>query len=98
MIDWIIRNSCDSYKLIVSFGGSAMVDIDSFVEAKGGKVGALNEKNMKNIQIAQTKLEYAGGNNEFPVLVDENGKDLYPQIMGRRMDYTDLAHQEAVLK
>lgn len=97
LIDWIIKNNKDSMKLIVTFGGAARDAMGSYVEAKGGKVGAKLENQMKSIQIAETKLEYAGGNNEFPVVVGENGRDLYPEVMGKRLDYTKLPDQEAVL-
>lgn len=97
LVDWIIRNNKDSIKLIVTFGGAARDAMGAYVEAKGGKVGSKLENQMKSIQVPETKLEYAGGNNEFPVVVGENGKDLYPEVLGRRLDYTKLPDQEAVL-
>lgn len=96
LIDWIIRNNKDSIKLIVTFGGAARDAMGSYVESKAGKVGSVNEKNMASIQIAETKLEYAGGNNEFPVVIGQDGKDLYPVVMGKKLDYTKLPDQEAV--
>lgn len=98
LIDWIIRNNKGSLKLIVTFGGAARDAIATYIESKGGKVGARHLKNFKNIQMPETDLVYAGGNNEFPIVVDENGKDLYSQVMGRRLDYTKAETQEAVKK
>lgn len=97
LIDWIIRNNQDSIKLIVTFGGAARDAMGSYVESKGGKVESRIEKIINSIQVPETKLEYAGGNNEFPVVVDHEGKDLYPGMMKRRMDYTRENDQKAVL-
>lgn len=98
LIDWIIRNNQDSLQLIVTFGGAARDSIATYIESKGGKVGATHTKRIRNIQIPETDLVYAGGNNEFPILVDEKGKDLYTVMMGRKVDYSKLTEQEAVKK
>ena len=97
LIDWIMRNNKDSLKLIVTFGGAARDAVGSYIEAKGGKVGARHEERMKNIQIAETKLEYAGGNNEYPVLLDRSGKDLYTKILGRKLDYSKESDKSLVM-
>lgn len=98
LIDWIIRNNKDSIKMIVTFGGAARDSVATYIESKGAKVGATREKDIKNIQIAETALVYAGGNNEFPIVVDETGKDLYSQQLGRKVDYSKPEEQEAVKK
>lgn len=98
LIDWIIRNNKDSLQLIVTFGGAARDAIATYIESKGATVGATHSKRIKKIQIAETDLAYAGGNNEFPILVDENGKDLYSVMLGRKVDYSKLTEQEVVKK
>ncbi|MBA2405253.1 MAG: hypothetical protein H0V66_10820 [Bdellovibrionales bacterium] len=98
LIDWIIRNNKDSIKMIVTFGGAARDAVATYIESKGAKVGATRGKDIKNIQIAETALVYAGGNNEFPIVVDESGKDLYSQQLGRKLDYSKPEEQEAVKK
>lgn len=97
LIDWILRNNRESIKLIVTFGGAARDAMGAYVESKGGKVEARIEKIIDKIQVPETALEYAGGNNEFPVVLDEEGKDLYPRMLGRLMDYTKEPDQKAVI-
>jgi uracil-DNA glycosylase len=96
LIDWIVRNNKSSIKLIVTFGGAARDAMGSYIESKGGKVGSVNDEYMNSIQIAETKLEYAGGNNEFPVIIGHDGKDLYPFMLQKELDYTKVADQAAV--
>jgi hypothetical protein len=98
LIDWIIRNNKDSIKLIVTFGGAARDAVATYIESKGATVGAAHDDKIKNIQIGETALVYAGGNNEFPIVVDGNGKDLYSQQLGRKVDYSKPEEQEAVKK
>ncbi|WPU65160.1 uracil-DNA glycosylase family protein [Peredibacter starrii] len=98
LIDWIIRNNKDSIKLIVTFGGAARDAMGSYVESKGGKVESRVEKIIDQIQVAETKLEYAGGNNEFPVVVDQEGNDLYSRMAARRLDYTKEPVQKAAVE
>lgn len=88
LIDWIIRNNKDSIKLIVTFGGAARDSMAAFIESKGGKVGARHEKIIDQIQIPETFLTSAGGNNEAPVLSTREGKDLYEQMFGRKIQYS----------
>ncbi|MBS1986292.1 MAG: hypothetical protein JST16_19185 [Bdellovibrionales bacterium] len=89
LIEWIIRNNRDSLKMIVLFGGAARDAAASFVISKGGQVGARNSAaDMAKIQVPEVALVSAGGNNEVPVPVDADGKDLYPQILGRTPNYT----------
>lgn len=88
LIEWIIRNNRDSLKLVVLFGGAARDAVSSFVVSRGGKVGSrFSEDLIKTVKIPETKLVYAGGNNEFPVPVDKDGNDLYPKLLGRTPDY-----------
>lgn len=97
LIDWIIRNNKGSIKLIVTFGGAARDSIATFIESKGGKVGSRNEsESMKFIQIPETFLTAAGGNNEFPVLANVQGEDLYAQMLGRPVVYSKPEEQLAV--
>lgn len=97
-IDWIIRNNKKSLKLIVTFGGAARDAIASFVESKGAIVEANNKSTIKSVQIPMTKLVYAGGNNQFPILIDREGKDLYSKMIGRKLDYSKISDQEAAQK
>lgn len=97
LIDWIIRNNKKSIKLIVTFGGAARDAMGSYIEAKGGKVGARLESMMDAIQIPETKLVYAGGNNQFPVVVGKDGRDLYPNVFGKEIDYTSPEEQSQII-
>lgn len=97
LIDWIIRNNKDSMKLIVLFGGSARDAIATYARSKGAEVKALLEDDMENIQVPELKSEYAGGNNTFPSLVARDGGDLYADMLGRRLKYSDSKDQKAAL-
>lgn len=94
LIDWIIRNNKDSLKMIVTFGGSARDTISAYVESKdNGEVGTrLKYSDMKKIRMPEYKLQYAGGNNNFPTPLDRNGKDLYRSMLGK-LDYTSKSDQ-----
>jgi hypothetical protein len=98
LIDWIIRNNKDSMKLIVTFGGAARDSVAAYAESKGAKVGTAFDHLMPYIQMAETKSEYAGGNNTYPSLVSINGGDLYEEMMGEKMDYTDFNLQQTIAK
>jgi len=88
LIDWIIRNNRDSLKMVVLFGGAARDAAATFVESRGGKVGTrFSEADMQNIQIPESYLVSAGGNNEAPVPYDRMGRDLYAKVLGRRINY-----------
>lgn len=90
LIDWIIRNNRDSLQMIVSFGNAANDAIGTFIEARGGKVGTRFDDGLNtNIQIPETMLLPAGGNNEFPVPVTVAGRDLYSEIVGQKLRYSD---------
>ena len=96
LIDWIIRNNNESLKLIVTFGGAANDAIATFIESRGGKVDTRLARSIKNIQVPEISIEYAGGNYEYPALLNAEGKDLYAEVMGRRINYEDEAEQTAV--
>ena len=98
LIDWIIKNNKDSMKLVVTFGGAARDAVASYIESKGGKVGSRFENAMKYIQVAETKLQYAGGNNQFPTPINSKGRDLYSEILGRKVDYKSTSEQTVVVE
>ncbi|MBY0517672.1 MAG: hypothetical protein K2P81_12220 [Bacteriovoracaceae bacterium] len=98
LIDWIIRNNRDSLKLIVTFGGAANDAIATFIESKGAEVGTRLSKQIKSIQVPEISIEYAGGNFEYPALLNDQGRDLYQEVMGRKVDYTNEADQAAAKK
>lgn len=88
LIEWIIRNNPNSLKLIVLFGGSAKDSIASFIESRGGKVGSQLEPYMSRIQVPEFKMEYAGGNGEYPVPVNEQGDDAYEALAQESLNYS----------
>jgi hypothetical protein len=114
LIDWVIKNNKNSMKLIVLFGGAARDAIASYAQSKGAVIkpadvyarvdnnndGKLERVkiNQSSIQIAQTKEEYAGGNNTFPSLIGKDGKDLYAKIIGKKINYSNSNDQKAVSK
>jgi len=101
LIDWIIRNNQKSLKMVVLFGGSAQDSIATFIESKGGKVGARysSEDLAKlNIKIPVFKMQPAGGNNEYPAVLDKNDELYYPKLLGRTLDYSKLEDQAAIQK
>lgn len=97
LIDWILRNNKKSMKLIVLFGGAARDTIATFAKSMGAEVVGGNENDMKYIQVPETKSEYAGGNNTFPSLVAQDGGDLYSDVVGRKLVYTNAKDQKAAL-
>lgn len=99
LIDWIIRNNRDSLRMVIVFGGSAQDSIATFIESRGGKVGATyseEEIAAKNIQVPEVNVVPAGSNKVFPVMVDKYGKDLYAKFAGRRLDYSKPEDQAVV--
>lgn len=98
LVDWIIRNNRDSLRMIVVFGDSAQDSIGTFITSRGGKVGSLfsaDDIRTKHIQVPEFAVVSAGSNHVFPTVLDKNGKDLYPKIAGRRLDYTKDPDQKA---
>lgn len=105
LIDWIIRNNRQSLKLIVLFGGSARDSVGSFVESRlgPGSVGTrYSPEQLARFQVPLTALRGAGGNNQFPALLDQNNRDLYAELLGRsRIDYKnerEVAEAKAALE
>ncbi|MCB0420728.1 MAG: hypothetical protein KDD61_07015, partial [Bdellovibrionales bacterium] len=105
IIEWILRKSLDneqrgstSAKLFALFGGAARDAMASFIISRGGKVGTrTSEVQAKKTQVPEMKLMYAGGNNEFPVPLNKEGKDLYQELAkkyeGRRLNYKKAEDQ-----
>lgn len=92
--EWMIRNNPDSLKLMVMFGGAARDSWAEFLIGRGWVVPTrMDPERPKGIQVPETKLVYAGGNNEFPVPVDRKGRDVHEILVGRRLDYTDVKEQ-----
>ncbi|MBT3980834.1 MAG: hypothetical protein HOE90_05730 [Bacteriovoracaceae bacterium] len=96
LIDWIIRNNKQSMKLIVLFGGAARDSIATYARSKGASVEAYNEDKMKDIQVPETKVEYAGANNTYSSLVARDGSDLYENVLGEYVDYSKSSNQRKV--
>lgn len=97
LIDWIIRNNKESMKLIVLFGGAARDSIATFARSKGAEVGTRIDRMVDQIQVPETKEEYAGGNNTFPSLVSKSGGDLYEEVLGRSLTYKNSKDQKAAV-
>lgn len=98
LIDWIIRNNRDSLRMIVVFGDSAQDSIGTFITSRGGKVGSMytaDDIHKKKIRVPEFSVVSAGANHVFPAVLDKNGKDLYPKIAGRRLDYSKDPDQKA---
>ena len=96
LIDWIIRNNKNSLQLIVAFGGAAKDSVGSFLRSKNIQIhGSLDQKT-DQIQLEETALAYAGGNNQFAVPVDGEGRDLYQRHEGK-LDYTKPADEAKAL-
>lgn len=87
LIEKIIKDNDESLKLIVLFGGSAKDSIASFVESRGGKVGSYFDDKMDRVQVPEFYMTGAGGNAEFPVALNKEGKDAYAAVAGKRLDY-----------
>jgi hypothetical protein len=83
--------------MLVLFGGAARDSTANFINSlPNGEVGTRNsEKDMKRIMVTEMELRYAGGNNEFPVPIGRDGKDLYSEKVGRKLDYSKPADQKA---
>jgi hypothetical protein len=113
LIDWVIKNNKDSMKLIVLFGGAARDALASYAQSKGAviesadvyaRVDTDNDGNLdrikidkSTIQVAETKEEYAGGNNTFPSLIGKDGEDLYAKILKRKLNYSNSKDQKAAI-
>ncbi len=92
LIDWIIRNNKDSLRLVVLFGGSAQDAIGTFIESRGGKVGArftTEELSTKKVKVPVFRSQSAGGNKELPIAVTRDEKDVF-KVLGMDVPYGDL--------
>jgi hypothetical protein len=97
--EWMIKNNPDSLDLLIMFGGAARDSWAEFLIGRGAKVGTrLDAERLKTIQVPETKLVYAGGNNEFAVPIDKNGKDIYEVLLGEKLNYSKPGVQEAAIK
>lgn len=96
--EWVIKNNPESLKLMIMFGGAARDAFGEFLVGRGAKVGTrFSAEDLKKIQIPETTLKYAGGNNEFPVPITKDGKDIYEILLGRTPDYEKPADQKAAV-
>lgn len=97
--EWTIKNNPESMRLMILFGGAARDAFAEFLISRGAKVSPkLNTERLANIRVPETKLVHAGGNNEFPVPVTKDGKDVYEILLGRKPDYAKPADQQAAVK
>ncbi len=87
--EWEIKNNLQSLRLLILFGGASQDAFAEFLQKRGFKVPTrMAPSELAKIKVPESKLVFAGGNNEFPVLQTKDGKDLYAQLVGRRLDYT----------
>lgn len=97
--EWMIKNNPQSMSLMIMFGGASRDAFAEFLIARGASVGTkLNPERLNDIRVPESRLKFAGGNNEFPVLVTKDGKDLYEVLLGRRLDYSKVADQKAAIE
>lgn len=100
LIDWILRNNKSSLKMIVVFGQAAKDAIATYILSKGGKVEPFtSESSLQSmvLKIPVVKLTYAGGNNKYPVLLDQENGDLSQGLLGSDsiLDYERESGQKA---
>jgi hypothetical protein len=96
--EWLIKNNPKSLQLIVMFGGAARDAFAEFLISNGAQVGTrFNPNRLSQVQVPETTLVYAGGNNEFPVPINKMGKDIYQILVGRKLDYSKPADQKAAI-
>lgn len=89
--EWMIRNNPDTMDLMVMFGGAARDSFAEFLISRGAQVGTkLDPERLKRIQVPETRLVYAGGNNEFPVPIDKDGKDIYETLLREKLGVDEL--------
>ena len=109
-IEWQIKNNPESLSLMILFGGAARDAFAEFLISRGVKIGTkINSDNLKKIQVPETRLVYAGGNNQFPVPVTKDGSDIYQILFKqqqeqenkkpvRQLDYTNEADQKLAVE
>lgn len=95
-VEYMLQNHPEM-KAWILFGSAARDSTATFINGlEGGYVGPKHSKQeMKNIQMPETKLVSAGGNNVFPVLLGQKGQDLYSEYVGRKLDYSKAADKKA---
>lgn len=94
-IGWIIRNNSKSLKMVMMLGQAGKDAGASFITSIGGEVGAQVSDNLAaSLQVPQFKMVPAGGNNEWAVPIDENGRDVAEVILGKKLDYSKPADQK----
>lgn len=96
LIDWIIRNNKESLKLVVLFGGSAQDSIGTFIESRGGRVGAkytVEDLSAKKVKVPVVRNVSGGSNKEVPVPINRNDQDLF-KALGHNIPYSDLASRD----
>ncbi len=96
--EWMIKNNPESLKLMIMFGGAARDGWAEFLIGRGAKIGTkFNAERLQNIRVPETNLVSAGGNNEFPVPLNKEGKDIYEILLGKKPNYkTPEGQAEAV--
>lgn len=90
LIDWILRNNKDSLKLVVLFGGSAQDAIGTFIESRGGKVGAkysVTDLEAKKVKVPRFISVSGGSNKEIPVAITKEGKNIF-DTLGVKVPYS----------
>lgn len=95
LIDWIIRNNKDSLRLVVLFGGAAQDSIGTFIESRGGQVGAkytAQDLDTKKVRVPIFRTVSAGGNRELPVAINKSEQDIFKAI-GFDVPYADLGRK-----
>lgn len=76
--EWVIMNNPESLGMIAMFGDAAKHAFAQFLIARGAEVPTkTTEEELKRLEVPETRLENAGGNAEFAVPIDKDGKDIY---------------------
>lgn len=97
--EWMLKNNPSSMKLMIMFGGAARDAFAEFLIHHGAKVGTfLSSSKLSSVRVPETKLVFAGGNNEFPVPIDKDGNDIYQILVGHKLDYSELEDQTLAVK
>lgn len=95
----VLRNNPESPRIVVLYGGASHDGFAEFLIRRGFRVATrMRPENFPRTQVPESRLVYAGGNNEFPVLLTKEGKDLYAELLGRELDYTNPKDQKAAIK
>lgn len=76
--EWVIMNNPESLGMIAMFGDAAKHAFAQFLIARGAEVPTkTSEDDLKRLEVPETRLVNAGGNAEFAVPIDRDGKDIY---------------------